>query len=447
MAEPPARKPNVIWYFGDQMRAQAVSHRADPNVNTPNIDRLATEGGLTFTNAVAGNPWCTPFRGSLLTSRYPHVTCPKTPSPLDPELPTIADAFNDAGYHTAYFGKWHVDGSNDGPPTHIVPPERRGRFIQWLGYENNNSQYDCHVHGHDAGGTEIPVTKLHGYETDALTDHLLDFVKGRGGGDQPFFAVCSVQPPHGPYVAPAEFKARHNPADIRLRPNVPPVAAVRDKARRDLAGYYAMIENLDWNLGRLIETLDATGQLHETIILLFSDHGDCHGSHGAVKKSSPWEESIRIPFVIGGGRPYHGRRGGYERHAPLNHVDIAPTTLGLCGIDVPDWMNGFDYSGYRDPRKPTPLDGEPDSAYLQHVVRKFHATGIDRQWRGIVTRDGWKYVCIPHAPYLMVNLNDDPYELNNLAVSPFHRDKRAELQHRLADWIEQTGDAFDLPEL
>jgi len=451
MTDPTPRKPNIIWYFGDQMRAQAVSHIGDPNVDTPNIDRLATEGGLTFTNAVAGNPWCTPFRGSLLTSRYSHVCCPKTPSPMDPQWPTIADAFNDAGYHTAYFGKWHVDGSNDGPPRHIVPPERRGRFKQWVGYENNNSQYDCHVHGHDAAGNEVPISKLPGYETDALTDLLLDYIDERGegkpGNDQPFFAVCSVQPPHWPYVAPAEFKRQHNPARLQLRPNVPPVQSVETEARRRLAGYYAMIENIDWNLGRLYEKLEAAGQLHDTIIIFFSDHGDCLGSHGKIDKSQPWEESIRIPFTIGGGRPYHGKRTGYEEHAPLNVVDIAPTTLGLAGIEQPDWMGGFDYSGHWQRGQTGPLDGEPDSAYLQHLVRKRGVTSMDRAWRGIVTRDRWKYVCIPHAPYLMVNLNDDPYEMHNVALDPAYADKRAELQGRLARWIEETGDVFDLPEL
>ena len=144
----PAR-PNVIWIFGDQHRAQALGCAGDPNVHTPNIDRLAEEG-LTFTGAVGGCPLCSPYRGALLSGRYPHNSVPGHEHRLLPAQPTIAHAFNDAGYHTAYFGKWHVDGfheRNGRAAMHIVPPERRGGFQQWVGYENNNSQWDCWVHG------------------------------------------------------------------------------------------------------------------------------------------------------------------------------------------------------------------------------------------------------------------------------------------------------------
>jgi arylsulfatase A-like enzyme len=448
-------RPNVIWVFGDQHRAQAQSHMGDPNVNTPHMDRLAAEG-VSFTNAVAGCPWCTPFRGSLLTSRYIHENVWKTPQRMDEKLPVITDVFNDAGYDTAYFGKWHLDGTpgKEHPPTAVVPRKRRGRFRTWIGYENNNSQYHCFVHGHRRD-EEIDLYPLPDYETDALTDLLIDYLDDRGDqaaraeedgeAAEPFFAVLSVQPPHDPYVAPAEDMFRKNPARIELRPNVPPIPRIQEQARRDLAGYYAMIENLDWNLGRIRAVLDDTGLADETYIIFFSDHGDMHGSHGYWRKSSPWEESIRIPFTIGGGVPYNPHRNA-RVDPPINHVDIAPTTLGLCGIDPPDWMRGFNYAGYFDRSVSIPLDGEPDAAYLQHHVRKYHATGCDRQWRGIVTRDGWKYVCIPEAPYVMFNLNEDPYELHNLAVDPHARGRRAELHEQLASWIERTGDEFPLPE-
>ena len=137
----PQRNPNIIWIFGDQHRAQALSYRGDPNVYTPNIDNLA-RSGMRFDNAVAGAPWCTPFRGALLTSMYPHQNeADRTPSQLSPSLPTIAEPFNQAGYHTAYIGKWHLDGSNN--REHYVPPQRRGGFQYWMGYENNNNQNEC----------------------------------------------------------------------------------------------------------------------------------------------------------------------------------------------------------------------------------------------------------------------------------------------------------------
>ncbi len=436
-------QPNVIWIITDQHRAQATGYAGDPNLSTPNLDRLAAEG-VNFTRAVSGFPLCCPFRGSMLTGRYPHHCVPGHEYQMPPAQPTLAQPFKQAGYHTAYFGKWHVDGFHEREgraAMHIIPPERRGGFDTWVGYENNNSQWDCWVHG--GVGESAFHHRLPGYETDALTDLLLDYLEARSGQDGPFFAVLSVQPPHDPYVAPAEWMAKHAPAQVVLRPNVPAIPRVVEQARRELAGYYAMIENADWNIGRVLAKLDATGLADQTHVIFFSDHGDMHGSHGMFRKTNPWEESIRVPFLVSGLRTaYSHRRGAVT--APLNHVDIAPTTLGLCGIPAPDWMEGTDYSGYRLRGKP--VANEPDSAYLQCVIPTGHGDSVDRPWRGVVTADGWKYVALEDHPWLLFNLNEDPYEQANLALNPRFAVERRRLQERLAAWISDTGDTFALPD-
>ncbi|RPJ37882.1 MAG: hypothetical protein EHM21_17650, partial [Chloroflexi bacterium] len=189
--------------------------------------------GVNFRAAVSGFPLCCPYRGALLTGRYPHLTVPGHEYRLDPAQPTIGHVFNQAGYHTAYFGKWHLDGFHERgrgegrAAMHITAPERRGGFQQWIGYENNNSQWDSWVHGGE--GESAFHYRLPGYETDALTDLLVGYLKERASltSRQPFFAVLSVQPPHDPYLAPAEWMARHIPAQTILRANVPPVARCR----------------------------------------------------------------------------------------------------------------------------------------------------------------------------------------------------------------------------
>ncbi|MCC5828964.1 MAG: sulfatase [Phycisphaeraceae bacterium] len=459
MHEKTPPRPNIIWVFGDQHRAQAQGHAGDPNLRTPHMDRLTHEG-VHFHRAVAGNPWCTPFRGSLLTSRYPHECVYRTPMRMDPSFPTIAHALTEHGYDTAWFGKWHLDGRSESEGRsafHIIPRERRGGFQTWIGYENNNSQYDSYVHGHEANGAEVELYKLPGHETDALTDLLIDYVRGRKPGPEgqtkPFFAALSVQPPHDPYL-PAPFPAiepggygpPRSAGEVRLRPNVPDVDWVRRKALSGLPGYYHMIENLDFNLGRIRRALDRAGLAENTLIIFFSDHGDMHGSHGKFGKSVPWEESIRIPFSVGGGIPIYGRNTGKVDH-PINHVDIAPTTLGLCGISKPDWMRGYDYSGFLNSKPEDRPDDAPESAFLQQTVRKFHPHGVDRPWRGVVTTDGWKYVCLEGQPMMLHNLNDDPYEQVNLAFHHVFHQQRSRLQECLADWISRTGDSFALPEL
>jgi arylsulfatase A-like enzyme len=436
-------RPNVIWVFGDQHRAQALGCAGDPNLSTPNLDRLAAEG-LRFTQAVCGYPLCCPFRGSLLTSRYPHQCVPGHEHQLPPEQPTIAQALNEAGYRTIYLGKWHLDGfhERDGRAAmHIVPPDRRGGFDEWLGYENNNSQWDCWVHGGE--GDQAVHYRLPGYETDALTDLAIARLRALAGRPEtPFFMVLSVQPPHDPYVAPEPWMQRHTPGRVVFRPNVPDIPRIRDQASRELAGYYAMIENLDWNVGRLRAALEEAGLAHNTHLMFFSDHGDLHGSHGQFRKTAPWEESLRIPFIIGGHLPRYENLDG-ETPLLLNHVDIAPTTLGLCGIDKPAWMQGGDYSGRRV--RGRPVAPAPDSAYIQAPVPTGHADSLDRPWRGVVTADGWKYVVLEGQPWGLFNLNEDPYELANLAFNARFRCERARLQERLAAWIADTDDSFALP--
>ncbi|MCZ7646824.1 MAG: sulfatase [Planctomycetota bacterium] len=440
-----ATRPNVVWVFGDQHRAQAQGHMGDPNLATPHLDRLAADG-LVSTAAVAGCPLCCPYRGSLLSGRYPHHCVPGHQYPMATEQQTVAHAFKSAGYHTAWFGKWHVDGwqEHQGRAAHhIVPPERRGGFDTWVGYENNNSQWDTWVHGGRDGSAFLE--RLPGFETDALTDRFIKHLKDRSAqGGQPFFAALSVQPPHDPYIAPAEWMARHSPATVRLRPNVPEIPRVVEKARREYAGYCAMIENLDWNLGRIQAALEESGLTDETHVIFFSDHGDMHGSHGMFRKTNPYEESIRVPFILGGARARYRFKLG-RKALPINHVDMAPTTLGLCGIAKPGWMEGFDYSGHY--LKDRSTDGEPDSAYLQLVVPTLHGDSTDRAWRGVVTRDGWKYVCIEGQPWLLFNLNEDPYELANLAHNTLFRAERKRLHERLAQWLADTGDEFNLPKL
>lgn len=429
------QKKNVIWFFGDQHRAQALSSMGDPNLSTPNIDLLSREG-TTFMNAYSGCPWSTPFRGSLLTGKYPNKAVYRTPQKLDINIPLISDVFNEYGYLTAYFGKWHLSGSN----TRVfVPAEERGRFDIWIGYENNNAQNDSWVHGHDLWGrndTVADTEKLNKYETDALVDMVIDFLLKRPK-DKPFFLVLSVQPPHDPYIAPIEYMEKFQSDSIILRPNVPPVERVRKESKNDLSGYYAQIENLDYNIGRLYKVMKGMGLLETTHLIYFSDHGDCHGSHGYKRKSSPWQESVRIPMIF---RPA-GSNSANKSSAMMNTIDIAPTTLGLCGIKTPLSMEGFDFSQHILNPSLVDTDKEPDAVLLQHIYPK-QFDCLDRPWRGIVTRDNWKYIVIENQPIMLFDLNEDPYELNNLVYLPQYKKKKEELARKLEILLNRAEDAF-----
>ncbi len=434
------KKPNIVWVITDQMRGQAMGFKGDTNVSTPNLDSLA-QAGVCFENAVSGTPWCAPFRGALLTSLYPHINgVVKTPKMLNPSIPTITAPLREAGYHTAYVGKWHLDGSNS--VKHLIPRERRGGFDYFMGFENNNNQNESYIHGTDS---EVPI-RLKGYETDALNDVLITHLeKHVATNDAPFFAVLSVQPPHIPYLPPHDLdgSARYykNPNDITLRPNVPSGYFAED-ARFTLSGYYGMIENIDDNIKRLVDSLKKMGVAENTYVIFMSDHGDCHGAHGQSQKSCAHEESIRIPFIVT--KLDNSQQDKSSSLKVINHIDIAPTTLGLCGIAVPKEMQGYDYS-------PECINSgkqcvaAPQSAYLQQIVRKNHVRSTNRKWRAVVTEDGWKYVVYPKTEAMMYNLNDDPYEMSNLVFENSYFEKKLELYNLLKKYVIDTNDDFELP--
>ncbi|MFR8706504.1 MAG: sulfatase-like hydrolase/transferase [Subdoligranulum sp.] len=218
--------------------------------------------------------------------------------------------------------------------------------------------------------------------------------------DQPFFAVLSVFPPHNPYLAPEQFAEGLCAENIKLRSNVPNVPWVKQQAQRELAGYYAMVRNLDWNVGRLVQALDKLNLADDTYIVFFSDHGDMHGSHGWFRKTNPYEESCRCAVHHLYRAQLHVQRGtgAFVRcqqrlpvRCPAEPCGCCPHHPGLVRAAVPDWMQGYDYSGYVT-GKPLPPQ-EPDSAYLQCNEVTGHLNSTAEPWRGIVTREGWKARC------------------------------------------------------
>lgn len=430
-------RPNVIWVIADQMRADALSCNGSGYALTPNLDRLARYG-MNFNRAVAAYPVCSAFRGALFCGVQHHKCVLGHQYGIAEGQRTVADVFNEAGYDTAFFGKWHIDCRSDNSPYAYVPESRRGGFRTWLGYDNNGMQWTTWVHGNYHGGETR--FKLKGFESDAMTDIFIDYLKERGSDEKapPFFAVLSLFAPHPPYMAPARNFSGREP---KLQTNVPPGEA-EYFYRSEMPRYAAMVENVDENVGRIMDALIEAGMDMNTHILFMSDHGDMFGSHGLYEKLAPFEEAVRIPFIIGGAVPYmYGYHAG-ETDALINEVDIAPTTLGLCGINIPEEMDGFDYSGYRFGEKEAV--SPPDSAYIKAIVPSGY---LNRAWRGVVTRGGWKYVCFEDAPFCLFDLNRDPYERVNLLYRSGYESIQGDLHALLREWIDKTQDYFILPEL
>ena len=423
------KAPNVVFVFGDQWRAQATGYGGDPNVRTPNLDALAAES-VNFTHAVAGCPVCSPYRASMLTGQRPltHGVFVNDVY-LQPQATSVAEAFSAAGYDTAYIGKWHVDGHGRSNP---IPPERRLGFDTWKVLECTHNYNQSAYYAEDSDEKRV----WEGYDAIAQTRDAQVYIRDHCEGD-PFLLMLSWGPPHAPYdTAPEEYRALYDPDDVVLRPNVPEDMAA--EAREWLAGYYAHCTALDACIADLLRTIRESGMEDNTVFVFTSDHGDMLGSQGEVKKQRPWEESIHVPFLL----RYPGLPGwGPQRlPAPIDAQDVMPTLLGLCGLSVPDGVEGLDYSGH--------IRGGPDPSDGAALLTCVHPFGQwqrerhdGREYRGVRTQR-YTYVRDLDGPWLLYDNAEDPYQLENLVDDPGIFPVRQKLDTLLDRKLEASGDAF-----
>lgn len=422
-------KPNVVFVLTDQWRADALGYAGNHQVQTPHIDRLAAES-INFTHAVAGIPVCCPARACLLTGQYAltHGVFVNDVH-LGDDGWSIADAFAAGGYDTGYIGKWHVDGR--GRSAYIPPWDRKG-FDYWKVLECTHTYNDSKYY---AGDSEEQLT-WEGYDAIAQTADAQQYIRQHAQAEKPFFLLLSWGPPHAPYeTAPEQYRARYNADDIDLRPNVPEGMAAQ--AREWLAGYYAHCTALDDCVGGLLETLDIAGIADNTIFVFTSDHGDMLGSQGETKKQRPWDESIRVPFLL----RWPGRFGGNGRTHPglLDTVDLMPTLLSLCELPIPWSVEGLDFAPY--------LDGGDDPSGGAALIQCIHPFGqyasVDggRAYRGIRTRR-YTYVRSLDGPWLLYDNDSDPYQMTNLAGKRPYAALQRSLDARLQAMLDARKDEF-----
>lgn len=466
-------RPNIVIYYVDELRATALRMHNPDGLATPNLERLA-QRGVTFDNAFTPHPLCMPARSSLWTGQYTHTTGSRdNQHPLRDDRVTMSDILHKAGYALGIFGKNHC----------FTAPQLKRWFA--ANYSSGSRQWNealtPQVAGQvkalrkwiaDRGGGTMPP-EAHPFPAEVCDTHLctqraIEFIEKKRQG--PFAAWISITDPHHPMQAPESFaRGVPSPGQVKLPPYrkgeirgkntrmqiyeylVRGEEIPEDFLRRYLSIYYAMVAQIDHEVGRLMTTLERTGLDRNTIVLFTSDHGDFAGEHHLILKTGSMLDSmVRIPLILS----WPGRVArGLREKALVSHVDLMPTLLQFCGLSVPQSVEGIAlplqssarrrdwiYSEYgageaeftwEDARKLGPAKRLGDYSLKSQA----ESQGLEKREHG-----GHLRMARTHTHKLSVDSNDevefydlvkDPHETENVHGRPEYRAAEEDLRRKL----------------
>lgn len=455
------KRPNILWYCTDQQRWDTIAALGNVHIRTPRLDRLCKQG-VAFKNAYAQSPICTPSRATFLTGRYPasHHVNRNGNAYFPSQEVLVTKIFADAGYDCGLVGKLHLSQAkgheqrlDDGyrmyqwshHPLPNLDPEHHG-YHQWLVNEKGVDPIELYDRLEGFCGPGVPE-ELH--QTTWCTEMAIRFIEEPRDG--PWLLSLNPFDPHPPFDPPKVYLDRYDPSNLPP-PLFRPADLERQKAFRDIAqqtidgldplgdmpedkrrgldrlsttysppgsidgravkaAYYAMIELIDTQFGRLLDAIEAAGQLDDTLILFHSDHGEMLGDHGLLYKGCRFFEGlVHVPMIM----VWPGRFvQDLASDALVELVDIAPTLLDAANLPVPSAMQG---------RSLLPLlTGESDPhRHRHHVVAEFHdalgSTATPMPSHGSMMYDGRYKHIVYHTEGLgeLFDLEADPGEFDNL---------------------------------
>ncbi len=430
--ETSASRPNILFLFADDQRADTIHAWGNRNIRTPNLDRLAAQGYNFRANyCFGGNSGavCIPSRAMLMSGRtWFHVDHSLTNAPILPEV------LRAAGYVTFGTGKWH-----------------NGRASFARGFEQGRSVFFGGMADHRA----VPVTdllsngqfgetrKASKYSSEEFADAAIRFLREHKG-PAPFFAYVAFTASHDPRDPPADWVApyyrRRPPLPDNFLPqhpfdngqlvlrdeNLAPWPRPPDMIRDQLAEYYGLISHLDAQVGRILDALDHSPFATNTLVVYAADHGLALGSHGLLGKQNVYEDSMRCPLILSG----PGIPKGRATEAFTYLLDLMPTLCGLAGVDVPPKVEGKDLA----PLWKGTQEQVRDSVFLPYL-NLMRAVRVGR----------WKLICYPAVNHRQLfDLVRDPHERHDLAGDTRRAGILDRLLGRMREWQATVGDALTL---
>jgi arylsulfatase A-like enzyme len=449
------KKPNVLFLLTDDQRYGTIHALGNDEIQTPNMDRLVRMG-TSFVNAhIPGgtaSAVCMPSRAMINSGKtlFHLEDCGRN---IPTDHITMGQNFLANGYHAMEIGKWHngVESfvrSFDGGDNIFFG----GMWDHWnvpVNCFKPDGNYDKEIHftpNFTANETAIKVRaeKITAgiHSTDLFSGSAVKLIE-EYEGDKPFFMYLSFLAPHDPRTMPEQFRNMYDPEKITLPENYRPMpdfsfgwaAKGRDEntesyprrpeaIRRHIADYYAMISHIDWCIGNVLDALEKKGELENTIIVLCGDNGLAIGQHGLMGKQNVFEHSVKVPLVMcGPGIPADERR---EQYVYL--LDIYPTLCDLCGISIPESVDGVSFA---------PMFAAPDFVTRPELYLAFQARirGVmDAQYKLIEYRtENLKLT-------QLFDLKNDPMETMNLFDLGLYDDVTARLRKRLLEFRDEWDD-------
>ena len=434
-----ARKPNFVFLFTDDQRFDTVAALGHPVVKTPNMDRLVRRG-VAFTHASTQGGMigaiCAPSRAQQMTGAsifraHRHIVDPKTP---DPEYITWPERLREHGYQTFMTGKWH----NGAPLLQRSFSNGANIFFGGMHEHLTTPVFDYNPAG------EYPKNKAvsgKGFSSEVFASTGIGFLKDRDKS-KPFALYVAFMSPHDPRMAPKKFADMYDPAKMELPKNFAPDHPFDngnlqgrdenlaghprkpDEVRKHIAEYYAMISEVDAQIGRVLDAIDD----ENTYIIFAGDNGLAVGQHGLMGKQDMYDHSLRVPLVISG----PGIKGGQKAHGLCHLMDLCPTICDLAGVPAPSKSEG---------RSLVPALKNPSTPLRTDIFATY------QNFQRAIRTDRWKLILYnvkgeKHTQ--LFDLSKDPLEMNNLAERADHAGRVSEMRALLIKRSKELGDPTDL---
>ncbi len=442
----PAKRRNIIYVLVDDQRYDALGFmKAQPFLQTPNMDRLAREGAHCK-NTFVTTSLCSPSRASMLTGKYAfqHKIVDNNTA-IPPGTTFFPHYLQEAGYKTAFIGKWHMGNGGDEP---------QPGFDKWVSFKGQGS-YLPNKNGLNVDGQHVPQK---GYITDELTDYALDWVSQQPK-EQPYFLYLSHKAVHADFVPAERHKGRYANAHFippesekpPTDPNTPRPMWVQNQrnswhgvefpyhdADLSIGDYYKRYAEtllaVDESLGRVFDLLQKRGELESTYIFFAGDNGFCFGEHGLIDKRQAYEESIRIPFLA---RCPEMIPKGSVVSEELANIDFMPTFMEAAGVAPPSGLAGQSFLPLLEGKK---IPWREDLLYTYYWERNFPQTPSIQAIR----TSRYKYI---HYYGIwdsdeLYDLQQDPHELKNLIYSSEHQQIIADLKTKMFAELEAKGGMY-----